>query len=72
MKNFTKYLTEEGTLIIYGDDGYYIIAEISECENNTEEELNVIADDTLTNLGYIKGSYFTAETDEIAQSNIKK
>ena len=72
MKNFTKEVDEWGVMTVYGDNGYWQLAEIGECGELSEVELNSLADECLNDLGYIKGNYFTAETDEEASKSIAK
>lgn len=47
-----------GTMTIFTNDNK-VIAEVSECHDMSEKELNNLADETLNDLGYIKGIYFT-------------
>lgn len=68
-KNF-QYDIEDGKLVIYANDFTFIVGTISDCETLSTEEKNRLADEVLKEDGLIKDKYFTAETDEEADSNI--
>ena len=62
---FTKEIRNNDLIIYTGNNK--IIAVISDVE---ESQANIIADEVLNESGYVKGDYFTAQTDEDAQANI--
>ena len=58
MNDFSYHVDEQGTMTIYTDDER-VIATISDCNDQTREDLNALADDTLLDLEYIQKPYFT-------------
>ena len=60
MAVFSKYINQgTGIMTIYA--GTHVISEISDCKHLLEHELNTLADEVLTDLGYINANerYFT-------------
>ena len=52
-----------GTMTIYNNDNH-VVAEVSLCQDLTEDELNNLADEILAEKGLITDNYFT---DDLAQ-----
>jgi len=74
-KNFQFSIDEhKGSMRITANDGEYLVAEISDCAGRTEDELKILADEILVDLGLIKDSYFTSgfETESVITESTKK
>ena len=69
-ENFNMELDDFGTLVIYANNYNYVICEIQDCENLSQEEINRLADEELLYLELITGEYFSAKSDEVAEQNI--
>ena len=50
---YNYYVTEEGTMQIYYTE-HHIVAEISNCKGMTEDELNTLFEEVVSQMGEIK------------------
>ena len=71
--NFQRTLDDyDGTVMtITANNGYYVIAEISDCGNMSEKELDNLADEVLKEQGLIKDSYFS-ETKKPLRNSLRR